>query len=76
MNSTYGFTAEKDGYRPDSKIFREKGLDDARATIPPNIHFVLRPISGDRQTTRDKKLQQADENLLPLTLLPQSAEPF
>ena len=71
MNSTYGFTAEKAGYRPDTNIFREKGFDGAKETIPPHIHFVLRLISGERPTK-----QQADENALPLTQLPQLVEPF
>ena len=71
MNSSYEFTAKKDGYRPDTKSFREKGFDDARATIPPRIHFVLRLISGERTTK-----QQADQNALPLTPPLQSLEPF
>jgi hypothetical protein len=76
MNSSYGFTAEKAGYLPDTKIFREKGFDDARTTIPPQIHFVLQPTPGGRPTTRDQLKQQADENALPLTQLPQLADPF
>jgi hypothetical protein len=60
MNSSYSFTAEKTGYRPDTKIFREKGFEDAKAVIPPRIHFVLRPIPGERPTK-----QQAGENVLP-----------
>ena len=76
MNSSYGFTAEKAGYLPETKMFREKGIDDAKATIPPQIHFVLRPIPGERPTTRDQLKQQADENALPLNQLPQLVAPF
>lgn len=76
MNSSYGFTAEKAGYLPDTKMFREKGFEDAKAAIPPQIHFVLRPIPGERPTTRDALKQQADENALPVTKLPQVVEPF
>jgi hypothetical protein len=76
MNSSYGFTAEKAGYHPETKIFREKGFDDAKATIPPQIHFVLRPIPEERPTTRYELKQQTDENALPLNQLPQSVEPF
>jgi hypothetical protein len=76
LNSSYGFSAEKAGYRPDSKIFREQGLEGPQDVIPPHLHFVLRPTPGERPTTRDGLKQQADENALPLTQLPQAAEPF
>jgi hypothetical protein len=76
LNSTYGFTAEKAGYRPETKIFREQGLEGAKEVIPPHMHFVLRPVSGEKPTARDGLKQQADENALPLTQLPQLAEPF
>ncbi len=73
MNSTYGFTAEKAGYRPDTKTFREKGLADAKATIPPRIHFVLQPM---QPTPAEKPKQPGSENALPLTPPPRPAQPF
>lgn len=76
MNSSYGFSAEKDGYRPDSKIFREKGLDGPRETIPPHVHFVLRLTSGERPRIGEGPKQQQDGNALPLTQLPQGPDPF
>ena len=54
MNSSYGFTAEKAGYRPDTKIFREIGINDPKATIPPHIHFILSPLKvmSDKSSMR------------------------
>ena len=43
--SVYIFTAEKEGYEPDTKIVREENfIDDPRSVIPPQIHFVLQPL--------------------------------
>jgi S1-C subfamily serine protease len=50
MGSVYGFTAEKAGYRPDIRIFREIGFDDARATIPPHFHFILQPLTVEKSS--------------------------
>lgn len=48
--SVYAFTAEKEGYGADTKIIREENLfDDARAVIPPHIHFILQPLQKSGQ---------------------------
>ena len=74
MNSLYEFTAEKTGFSRDTKTFREKGLNDAKATIPPRIHFVLQPI---QPMPAEKPKQQGSENALPLTPPPpRSLAPF
>ena len=73
MNSTYGFTAEKTGYRPDTKTYQEKGLADAKTTIPPRIHFVLQPI---QPTPAEKPKQEGGKNVLPVTPPLRPAQPF
>jgi len=47
--SVYTFTAIKDGYRPESKSIREELFEDARAAIPPHIHFELKPLESSEE---------------------------
>lgn len=41
--SAYAVRAEKEGYRPETQVFVERGLQDANGAIPSTIHFVLAP---------------------------------
>lgn len=55
-NDVYVFKAELDGYKPEYKIFKEEGLQDARSVIPEIIHFTLRPdINAGFQNAKPDK---------------------
>ena len=76
MNSSYDFRADKAGYRPDAKTFREKGFEGAKEAIPPRIHFVLIPVREQGPTNKDESKQRTDGTVLPLIQPPKSVEPF
>jgi len=44
FGSLYVFKAEKEGYRTETKVFKEEGIQDPNAAIPKKIHFVLKPL--------------------------------
>ena len=46
--NTYEFTAEKDGYRGETKIVKERMFQCPRDSLPPQIHFDLKPMRDDR----------------------------
>ena len=46
FGSVYVVEAKKAGYETAVKVFKEQLFNDARATIPPKIHFLLKPADS------------------------------
>lgn len=63
IGSIYIFKADLDGYKSDTKVFKEEGLQDPNAAIPKKIHFILKPIqpSVSKHYQRVNKREQKEE---------------
>jgi hypothetical protein len=76
IGQTHAIVAKMDGYE-DKKLVLESPSRWFNNTkpFPETITLKLRKIRSDAYS-EEKPKQQADENALPLTQLPQSVEPF